>query len=274
LALRRGSIFNALRLRWFDRWLKGIDNGVDREAPVRIFVMGGGDAHKTAEGRLFVGGHWRDEREWPPARAVSTPYYLRADGLLSPQKPGAEAATSYQFDPHNPVPTIGGNISSHNAPPGRQAIPSRPGDSANLMEQGPYDQRCRIAFWNCADERPLSARNDILVFQTQPLEQDLEVTGRLIVKLWASSSALDTDFTAKLIDVYPPNPDFPAGVDLNIGDSIVRARYRSGVNNPPALMKPGEICEFTIELYRVRSSSSAGTESGWTSPVAISRAST
>lgn len=244
-----GIDFDGLRLRWFDRWLKGIDNGVDREAPVRIFVMGGGDAHKTPEGRLFVGGHWREEREWPLTRAVANPYYLRADGLLSPQKPGAELATSYQFDPHNPVPTIGGNISSHNAPPGRQAIPSRPGDSANLMEQGAFDQRCRNSFWNCADERPLSARNDVLVFQTAPLEQDMEVTGRLIVKLWAASNAPDTDFTAKLIDVYPPNPDFPAGVDLNIGDSIVRARYRNGPNNPPALMKPGEVYEFTIELY-------------------------
>ena len=241
--------FNAMRLRWFDKWLKGIDNGVERDAPVRIFVMGGGDAHKTPEGRLFVGGRWREEREWPLARSVSTPYYLHADGLLSPQKPGAEAATSYQFDPKNPVPTIGGNISSHNAPPGRQSIPSRPGDSANLMEQGAYDQRCRSSLWNCVDERPLSARNDVLVFITPPLEQDMEVTGRLVVKLWASSNAPDTDYTAKLVDVYPPNPDFPAGVDLNIGDSIVRARFRGGVNDPPAALKPGEAYEFTIELY-------------------------
>ena len=87
-------------------------------------------------------------------------------------------------------------------------------------------RRCRTDFWLCTDTRPLSARNDVLVFQTPPLERDIEVTGRLIVKLWASSNAPDTDFTAKLIDVYPPSRDFPAGVDLNIGDSIVRARYR------------------------------------------------
>ncbi len=241
--------FNALRLRWFDRWLKGVDNGVEREPPVRIFVMGGGDAHKTPEGRLFVGGRWRDESEWPPARAVANSYYLHADGMLSPVKPGAEPPTSYQFDPRKPVPTIGGNVSSHNAPPGRQAIPGRPGDTANLMEQGAFDQRCRASFWNCVDERPLSARNDVLVFQTPLLDRDVEVTGRLIVRLWASSSAADTDFTAKLIDVYPPSADFPAGVDLNIGDSIVRARFRTGVNNPPALLKPGEAYEFTIELY-------------------------
>jgi hypothetical protein len=94
----------------------------------------------------------------------------------------------------------------------------------------------------------LSARNDILVFQTPPLTQNMEVTGRLIVKLWASSNSLDTDFTAKLIDVYPPNAGFPAGVDLNIGDSIVRARYRNGPGKAE-LLKPGQPDEFTIEMY-------------------------
>ena len=86
----------------------------------------------------------------------------------------------------------------------------------------------RLDFSLCCDTKPLSARNDVLVFQTPPLTNDTEVTGRLIVKLWASSNALDTDFTAKLVDAYPPNADFPAGVDLNVADSIVRARYRNG----------------------------------------------
>src|SRR5258708_25207504 len=80
----------AFHLRWFDKWLKGMDNGVDREPPVRIYVMGGGDAHKTAQGRVFVGGHWREEKEWPLARTDYTPYYLQADGGLSPQKPVTE----------------------------------------------------------------------------------------------------------------------------------------------------------------------------------------
>jgi putative CocE/NonD family hydrolase len=225
--------FNAFRLRWFDHWLKGIDNGVDREPPVRIFVMGGGDAHKTPEGRIFVGGHWRDEPEWPPARAAVTPYYLHADGSLSTDKPTAgDSATHYLFDPHHPVPTIGGNISSEGP----------------LMFRGAADQRCRADLWTCEDTRPLSTRNDVLVFQTPPLERDVEVTGRLIVKLWASSSAVDTDFTAKLIDVYPPNADFPAGVDLNVADSIVRARYRDSLEKP-TFMKPGEVYAFTIETY-------------------------
>jgi putative CocE/NonD family hydrolase len=88
----------------------------------------------------------------------------------------------------------------------------------------------------------------VLVFQTEPLREDVEVTGRLIVKLWAASNAADTDFTAKVIDVYPPNRDFPAGVDLNVGDSIVRGRYRNSIEHAE-LMKPGEVYQFTIEMY-------------------------
>ena len=116
------------------------------------------------------------------------------------------------------------------------------------MTSGAADQRCRPDFWLCSDSKPLSARSDILVFQTSPLTQDVEVTGRLIVKLWAASNASDTDFTAKLIDVYPPSADFPAGVDLNIGDSIVRARYRNGLGKAE-LLQPGKPYEFTIEMY-------------------------
>jgi len=227
----------AFQLRWFDHWLKGVDNGVDREPPVRIYVMGGGDAHKTPEGRIFVGGHWRDEREWPLARATPTPYYLHANGVLSPDKPtegkpAEDRPITYQFDPRNPVPTLGGNVSSQ----------------GTLMFQGAADQRCRLDFWLCSDTKPLSARNDVLVFETSPLADDMEITGRLIVKLWASSNALDTDFTAKLVDVYPPNADFPAGVDLNIADSIVRARYRNGPGKAE-LLSPGQPYEFTIEMY-------------------------
>lgn len=218
--------------RWFDRWLRNIDNGVDKEPPVRIYVMGGGDAHKTPEGRIFVGGKWRNENEWPLARTQYTPYYLNANNQLSTNKPNNNAPISYQFDPANPVPTLGGNVSSQ----------------GTLMFQGAADQKCRTTFWLCKDNNPLSSRNDIVVFQTPPLEQDLEVTGRLVVKLWASSDGPDTDFTAKLIDVYPPNKDFPNGVDLSIGDSIVRARYRESLEKP-ALLKPGQPYEFTIEMY-------------------------
>lgn len=224
---------NAVRLRWFERWLLGRENGVDHEAPVRIFVMGSGDPHKTPEGRLFVGGAWRDEHEWPLARTVYTPFYLHANGLLSPRKPQEpEASTRYAFDPQNPVPTIGGNVSSE----------------GDLMPRGAMDQRCYPEHWLCKDTLPLSARKDVVVFQTPPLDRDIEVTGRLVVKLWASSDGPDTDFTAKLIDVYPPSGDFPAGVDLNVGDSIVRARYRESLKTAK-MLEPGRPAEFTIEMY-------------------------
>ena len=224
--------FNAWRLRWLDRWMKGTENGVDREAPVRLYVMGGGDAHKTAEGRVFVGGSWRDEQEWPLARTAYTPYYLHAGGLLAPDKPSSHPPSVYSFDPRNPVPTLGGNVSSQ----------------GTLMTQGATDQRCRADFWLCSDTRPLSARPDVLVFQTPPLDRDVEVTGRLVVNLWAASDATDTDFTAKLIDVYPPNKDYPADIDLNVADSIVRARYRKGPGSAQ-LLTPGQPYAFTIETY-------------------------
>ena len=224
--------FNAWRLRWLDRWMKGEANGVDKEAPVRVYVMGAGEPRKTRDGRLFVGGRWRDEQEWPLARTAYTPYYLHAGGMLSPEPPREAPPTKYLFDPKRPVPTLGGNISSQ----------------GTLMFQGAADQKCRRDFWLCTDTLPLSARNDVLVFQTPPLERDVEVTGRLVVKLFAASNAPDTDFTAKLVDVYPPNPDYPNGVDLNIGDSIVRARYRQGLGKA-TLLTPGQPAEFTIEMY-------------------------
>jgi len=223
---------NDLRKRWFDRWLLGADNGVDREPPVRLFVMGGGSARKNAAGRLMVGGTWRDEREWPLARTRYTPYYLHAGGTLSPEPPKASGPTTYLFDPRNPVPTIGGNVSSEGV----------------LMPRGAQDQRCSAAHWVCKDNLPLSARADVVVFQTAPLEQDVEVTGRLVVKLWAGSDAKDTDFTVKLIDVYPPNPDYPAGVDLNVADGIVRARYRESLKSARLLTGSGPR-EYTIEMY-------------------------
>jgi putative CocE/NonD family hydrolase len=225
--------FNGIRLRWFEKWLKGANNGIDRESPVRVFVMGGGDGHKTPEGRIFVGGAWRDEQEWPLARTKYTPYYLHERGVLSPEKPGAVARpVTYTFDPRDPVPTLGGNVSSE----------------GTLMLRGAVDQHCRADFWLCKDSKPMSARNDVLVFQTPPLDRDIEITGRLIVKLWASSGARDTDFTAKLVDVYPPSRDFPAGVALNIGDSIVRGRYRMGLGKAELLV-PGQAYQFTIEMY-------------------------
>ena len=223
----------AFHQRWYDHWLKGADNGVEREAPVKIFVMGGGSERKTPEGLHLHGGVWRDEQEWPLARTRWTPYYLRADGALSTEKPPeSESSSSYDFDPRNPVPTIGGNISS----------------GVGILLQGAWDQRCSEAVWNCANRLPLSARRDVLMFMTPPLESGVEVTGPVDVKLWVSSSAPDTDFTAKLIDVHPPNPDLPGGMDMNLEDGILRARFRDSLEHPE-LMQPGRVYPLTIHLY-------------------------
>jgi putative CocE/NonD family hydrolase len=102
--------------------------------------------------------------------------------------------------------------------------------------------------WNWQQPQPLSARNDVLVFQTAPLEHDIEVTGELGVKLWVSSDCVDTDFTAKLIDVHPSSADWPGGFDLNIADGICRARFRDSLKEEK-LMKPGEIYPISIRLY-------------------------
>jgi len=222
----------AIALRWYARWLKGVANGAEKDPPVRVFVMGGGDGHRTKEGRIFVGGHWRDEQEWPLARTRFTHWYFHSDGALSTDVPAASEPSRYRFDPADPVPTIGGNVSS----------------TGVLMQMGAFDQRCRPALWPCKDSRPLAARKDLRVFESAPLTKDMEITGPLRVELWASSDCPDTDFTAKLIDVWPANADFPEGVALNIGDGIVRARYRDSLEKP-ALMKPGKVYKFTIVLY-------------------------
>lgn len=227
----------AWRLEWYDHWLKGVDNSVGKAdpftTPVRMFVMGTGDGHKTETGKLYHGGSWRNEKEWPLARTTYRSWYMHPDGKLSENKPSAgDGTTSFQFDPRNPVPTIGGNISSGN----------------DILLQGGWDQVGGAHVWNWQQPLPLSARNDIVVFQSEPLAQDLEVTGELAVELWASSTALDTDFTAKLIDVYPPTADFASGFQLNIGDGILRARFRNSLSKEE-LMKPGESYKFTIRLY-------------------------
>jgi putative CocE/NonD family hydrolase len=117
------------------------------------------------------------------------------------------------------------------------------------MVGGAFDQREREDFFGSTEPyRPLAERNDVLVFQTEPLAEDVEVTGPFVVRLWISSDCPDTDFTAKLVDVYPPNEDYPDGFAMNVTDGILRCRYRDSWEEP-SLMTPGEVYEVTIEAF-------------------------
>ncbi len=190
-----------LAIRWLDYVIRGIDNGIKDEPPIKIFVMGLNE--------------WRFESEWPPARTVFTKYYLHSDGSkdgrLSTEAPGDEPPTRYTYDPDDPVPTLGGN---HSSP-----IPV-----------------------GAVDQRPNESRDDVLVFTSAPVTDDTEVTGPVVVKLFAASSAPDTDFIARLIDVYPD------GTAYNLCEGIIRARFRESIWEPPRLLTPGKVYEYTIEL--------------------------
>ena len=191
---------------------------VDDWPPIRLFVMGTGDGHRDAAGRLVHGGYWRDAPAWPLPEAEPTAYYFHADGTLSPREPDEAPPTTYTYDPEHPVPTIGGSFSG-------------------VLKRGAYDQREREfkslrggsenGFYGSRPPYlPLKTRPDVVVFQTEPLEAPVEVVGPIRVTLYASSTAVDTDFTVKLVDVYPPSEDFPTGFEMNLTDGILRARYR------------------------------------------------
>ncbi len=199
---------NALALRWFDYWLKGIDNGLDTEPPVKIFVMGR--------------NQWRFASEYPLADTDYRPLYLHSggqangshgDGALSWNKPLADQpADRFHYDPANPVPSLGG---------------------ANC---------CGVSTTSGArDQRPIEHRGDVLVYTTEPLEDEVEVVGPVKLRLWAASSAVDTDFVAKLVDVYPD------GRAINVAEGIVRARYRNSLS-APELLEPNKAYEFEIDM--------------------------
>jgi uncharacterized protein len=228
------SDFLTLRLRWFDRWLKGEGNGVEDEPTVRIFVMGGGSGRRNSAGRMDHGGCWRAEADWPLPDTRWTAYYLSADrSLRAAPATSASATLSYRYDPRDPVPTIGGGITS-----------GRP-----IMVGGAFNQHEAPEFFGCkAPYRPLAERPDVLAFQTAPLQADLEVTGPIKVRLWISSDCPDTDFTAKLIDVYPASTDYPHGFAMNLTDGLLRVRYRDSWEHP-SLMTPGQLYAIVIELF-------------------------
>ena len=226
---------NDYRLQWFDHYLKGMRTPVAGWSPVTIFTMDPGRGQdRDSAGRLAHGGRWRSEPDWPLPDTAFTPYYIHADGSLSPEKPadGAPGPTTYTFDPKDPVPTMGGGLSA----------------ADSIMRPGAFDQKGRLDFHGFTDTLPLNSRADVLSFQTPALEEDVEVTGPIRMRLWAASSAVDTDFTAKLVDAYPSGGDYAGGLAINVTDSIIRARYRNGWERPE-MMTPGEPYEFVFELY-------------------------
>ncbi|GAB3464959.1 CocE/NonD family hydrolase [Massilia terrae] len=236
--------YTALRQAWFDRHLRGDDSAPDYlPQPVKIFVMGGGSGRKDANGRLQHGGHWRDEADWPPPSTTHTVMHLHGDGSLAALLPQAECeALEYDFDPRDPVPTIGGAIAS----------------GAPVMFAGAYDQRTTPAIFGAkAPFGPLADRPDVLVFQTAPLAEAVEVTGQLVARLWVSSSALDTDFTIKLLDVYPPSADYPEGCAINLTHGILRMRFRDSFEHP-TLLEPDAVYQIEIPTYPTSNLFAAG----------------
>ena len=226
------DFYDHFHLRWFDHYLKDIT--AERFAKVMVFVMGTGNGEKDENDRLYHGGYWLESATWPLAETDFTPYYLHPDSSLRREAPEvAASSTTYTFDPDNPVQTIGGSFSS----------------TSPVFEPGAYDQReADAVFGATLPYLPLKSRDDVLVFQTAPLETDVTVIGPIKVRLFVASTAVDTDFTAKLVDVYPPTADFPTGFDMNITDGILRARYRDRPDRQE-MMSPGEIYEIEITPF-------------------------
>lgn len=218
-------------VRWFDRLLKGRHAEGEQERPVRLFVMGTGDDGRDGQGRLRHGGYWMEADTWPLPGARPTPFYFHGDGRLGPDVPTVQqGATTFTFDPAHPVPTLGGNVSAR-------------------VKDGAYDQRERPDFVGSRPPYlPLKARGDVVVFQSEPLAEDVTVVGPVTVTLHVSSTAVDTDFTVKLVDVVPPNADFPSGFDLNLTDGLVRMSYRNG-RTVRDLIDPGEVYEVEVDLF-------------------------
>jgi hypothetical protein len=191
-------------MRWFDYWLKGIDNGVMREPAVKYYVMGDVTDAKAP------GNEWRTASSWPVTSRI-TSYYLQPNGGLGDKPPALqESADAYQYDPKNPVPTIGGS---------------------NLnIKKGPMDQRA------------VGDRKDVLKFLTPALDSPVEVTGQIEAEIWAESDAPDTDFMVKLVDVYPD------GTERLVLDSAFRARFREGFDRE-VFMKKGQVYKFKLDLW-------------------------
>ena len=239
-----GSL-NQLRIGWFDRWFKGGETTIGHDNSIQLFVMGGGDGRKNQYGRMRHGGRWERHEQWPPSNIDFRDFHLHPDGSLHEACPAEDERIEYTFDPDDPVPTVGGTFQATTLP------------DVGLPQGGAYDQRGRKEYWACKNELPLSARSDVLVFQTEPLGEATELVGPVEVTLWVSTSAVDTDFTVKLIDVYPPNSDYPHGFAMNLSDGIQRCRYRNS-REYAELMEPFALHELKFEIPPVANHFAAG----------------
>jgi hypothetical protein len=228
--------FLQLELKWFNRWLKG-DQTPDLGKPVKVFVMGGGDGRKAANGRLNHGGRWYLGDAWPPADARPTEFYLHEDRTLRREKPAKErSATTYAYDPRNTV--------SSNS---RCIIPYVQG-TAGFTGMGPRDQvELPTLPGHGVPGRRIADRPDVLAFRTSPLSEGVTIAGDIKAVLWVSSDAPDTDFFVKLIDEYPPSADYPEGYGFPVSDGILRVRYRDGFERPK-LMEAGQVYRIEIPL--------------------------
>jgi putative CocE/NonD family hydrolase len=232
-----------LRRRWFDFVLGRATENPFARGRVAVFVMGGGSGRRNAQGRLEHGGYWRWADQWPLPGTREQRLYLHRDRSLRSQ-PAAlgENALSFDYDPQQPVPTIGGTLTS--------GLP--------VMVGGAFDQRDDARFFGCSGSgRDLAERDDVLSFQTTPLLHDTEVIGEIQVHLFVASDCVDTDFTVKLIDVHPPSADYPEGFAMNITDGILRMRYRDSWERPE-LMQPGQIYAICVVPFPTANRFAAG----------------
>jgi uncharacterized protein len=225
--------YTALRLAFFDHYLRGLPTPDPLPAPVTYFMMGGGGGRRTHEGRLDHGGAWRTAQDWPPPQARATPFFLAPAKALCASRPDAAGRSAWTFDPCKPLPTIGGATAS----------------GAPVMAAGAFDQRETETTFAATDAgRALADRADVAVFETPPLKSHIDVAGGFEARLWVSSDAPDTDITMTLIDVYPPSEDYPQGYAMNLTHGVLRLRFRDGFEQPK-LMRPREVYAIRVEGF-------------------------
>jgi putative CocE/NonD family hydrolase len=222
LSIGLDESYLAFRRQWFDAALGRTEHQLPT---VQYFLMGGGTGHRNCQGRLDHGGAWCRDDTWPPKAARLVNYALGADRRLSPEAAHVEAGSlTYDFDPSDPVPTIGGQVTSLEP----------------IIDGGAFDQTPdRRVFGATRPYLPLDTRPDVISFVTEELTDEVLVTGPVSATLYVSSSAVDTDFTIKLIDVYPPSADYPHGFAMNLTEGILRARFHRSFEES-SLLTPHE----------------------------------